>query len=100
MSRATYKAVLFAPDGEWVTDYRWCASVSVVEAALADQGSRWIFYPFHGVIRESGSALTSGRSRLVSVAWPFEHMRGRTVATFGRMLAAMTEAELEEIVRC
>jgi hypothetical protein len=97
MSAATYKAVLFAPDGEWTTDYSGSESIEDVENLLADQGSRWYFYPFHGVIRDNGS-LTRASQRLVSAAYPFEDMKGRSVKTFGRMLAETPENELEAIL--
>jgi hypothetical protein len=94
-----YKAVLVAPDGDWVTDYAESESVEDVENALADQGSRWYFYPFHGVIRDNGR-LTTDRQRLASCAWPFEHLQGRTVRTFRRTIAEMPEDELAEILGC
>ena len=94
---ATYKAVLFAPDGDWVTDYRESESIEAVEEALCDQGSRWYFYPFHAVIRDNGS-LTTSRQRLVSAAMPFEDMQGRTIKTFARMLADTPEENIEAIL--
>lgn len=92
----TYKAVLFAPDGEWVTDFRESESIADVEEALADMGSRWYFYPFHGVIRDNG--MTTSSQRLVSAAYPFEDMTGRTIRTFGRMIADVPESTLEAIL--
>ena len=94
---ATYKAVLFAPDGDWTTDYSDSASIAEVEEKLADQGSRWYFYPFHGVIRDNGS-LTRNSQRLVSAAYPFEDMSGRTIRSFGRMLADTPEETLDAIL--
>jgi hypothetical protein len=96
MSAAKYKAILFAPDGDWTTDHAR-DTVEEVYDALADQGSRWYFYPFHGVIRDNGS-LTRASQRLVSAAYPFEDMKGRSVKTFGRMLAETPENELEAIL--
>ena len=45
-----YKAILFAPDGDFVTDYRGQETIADVEELLANQGSRWYFYPFCFVI--------------------------------------------------
>lgn len=94
----TYKAVLFAPDGDWTTDYAESATIEEVEEKLADQGSRWYFYPFHGVIRDNGS-LTRNTQRLVSAAYPFEDMQGRSIRAFGRMLADTPESTLEAILQ-
>lgn len=92
-----YKAVLFAPDGDWVTDYRDSATIEDVEERLADQGSRWYFYPFHGVIVDHGG-LTTDTQRLVSAAEPFEYMKGRTIRSFGKMIAEVPEPVLQDIL--
>lgn len=34
-----YKAVLFAPDGAWVTDYRGCRTIAEVQDRLVDRGT-------------------------------------------------------------
>jgi hypothetical protein len=92
-----YKAVLFAPDGDWVTDFRGCETVDEVKDCLDDMGSRWYFYPYQAVIVDKG-ALTTGRQRLVDVGWPHEDQKGRSIATFGRMLAALTEDEHKAVL--
>ena len=51
-----------APDGDYVTDYS-ADTVEGVEEALADRGSRWVFYPF-AVVVEGGKV--SDESRIVS----------------------------------
>lgn len=91
-----YKAALFAPDGEYVTDYPR-ATIEAVQAALADQGSRWYFYPFHAVIVDHGR-VTTGSQRIVDAAEPFEDLRGVTLRTFGRIIAATPEATLRAIL--
>jgi hypothetical protein len=80
-----YKAVLIAPDGDWVTDFRECESIDEVYDRLNDMGSRWFFYPFHGVIIDHGG-LTTSRQRLVSVAPPLEEFKGKTVKTLSKYL--------------
>lgn len=40
-----YKAILFHPQGDYVTDFYNRESVSDVWDEVADMGSRWIFYP-------------------------------------------------------
>ena len=93
-----YKAILIAPDGDWVTDFER-NTVEEVEQELANMGSRWYFYPFHAVIKSPGSYIRFiDRKRLVSVAWPFEDMKGMTVGTLRRMIATMPEERLEAIL--
>lgn len=43
-----YQAVLFSPDGDYVTDFRDSDKQEVWEF-LANMGSRWIFYPIYFV---------------------------------------------------
>lgn len=40
-----YKAILFHPEGDFVTDARDSESIQDVWDQVADFGSRWIFYP-------------------------------------------------------
>jgi hypothetical protein len=82
-----YHAVLFAPDGDYVTDYDR-NTVEEVWEAINDQGSRWIFYPIPFVIRNH---RTTWDASIVScpdlpndmLLW----LRGRAVKTIARMLA-------------
>jgi hypothetical protein len=94
-----YRALLVAPDGDFVTDYT-CETVNEVEEMLANQGSRWYFYPFHAVIswnpRPVGTWMEN--YRLISCAWPFEDYKGKAVKTFCKMIAETPERELEAIL--
>ena len=58
-----YQAVLMAPDGDYVTDHRG-DTVEEVEEAIADQGSRWFFYPFAGIVEGGG---VSDDARMIRV---------------------------------
>lgn len=61
---AKYKAILFSPDGEWVTD---CAGDTIADVCeqVADMGSRWIFYPYPLIIKYN-YGYTNARMRIVS----------------------------------
>jgi hypothetical protein len=83
MAKNKYRAVMFASDGRWVTDYP-SESKDEVEEKLADQGSRWFFYPFHAVIVER--PITTENQRLVSVAPPLDYMRGITIKRFKKII--------------
>lgn len=96
-SRRMYKGVLFAPDGDWVFDYRQSPCIEYVEECFADQGSKWYFYPFHAVIVDHGP-LVDKTARIVSAAEPFEHMKGSTIGKFSEMLKSMPEDELRMIL--
>jgi hypothetical protein len=95
MSRK-YKAVLFSLDGDWVTDHRR-GTIEAVEGALADQGSRWYFYPFHAVIIDHGQ-LTTKRQRLVSVAEPFEDFKGKSISTFKGFLGTCSDEFFQAVL--
>lgn len=80
------KAVLFSPDGYWVTDCRG-ETVEDVFQALNNLGSKWFFYPYsHFIIRDNG-ALTKGTQRIVAAHEPFEEFQGRTINTVSRFLS-------------
>ena len=85
-----YKAVLFTVDGSaWVTDYRGSKTIEEVEELLANQGSRWFFYPWHMVIVDHGN--TKMTQRVVSMVWPFEYLKGRNLKTIQRELQEVGE---------
>jgi hypothetical protein len=73
----TYKAVLFAPDGDWVTDYKGETKDEVVDQ-LIDRGSRWLFYPLEGIILDKG-AITTSRQRVVDMAPPLRFLTGKPI---------------------
>lgn len=101
-----YKAVLMAPDGDYVTDYE-ADTVGQVEDALADQGSRWIFYPFTVVVR--AGAVTD--ETIIESAcevygpdlfFPGEDYTGRTLAEYRAGVLAEVEfaRSLVECPKC
>jgi hypothetical protein len=95
---AKYKAVLFAPDGDWVTDYSNSESIEEVQELLANQGSRWFFYPFHAVIRDNGRGYTTKTQRIVDAAEPFEYLTGRTINTFAKEIDGLPNDTLAAIL--
>jgi hypothetical protein len=83
-----YKAILFTTDGsDYVTDYSGCNTIEEVEELLANQGSRWYFYPWEFVIKDRG--YIKPRQRIVSVPmWPQEmiELNGKSISTVQRYL--------------
>ncbi len=90
-----YKAVLFAVDGDWVTDYRDSKTVEEVQELLANQQSRWYFYPFHAVITDRGS--TKETQRIVDAAFPFEELKGKTIRTMSKVISHVDPLTLADI---
>jgi len=80
-----YKAVLFAPDGAWVTDYAGCRTIAEVQDWLANQGSRWYFYPIVAVIIDHGG-YTTATQRIVNAPEEIGWWKGRRIATLSRAL--------------
>lgn len=90
-----YKAVLFAPDGDWVTDCKGDTKDEVIEQ-LANLGSRWFFYPIEGIILDK-SGLTTANQRVIDMAPPFQHLTGRSIRTIKRELMAIPEDDWNSI---
>lgn len=85
-----YKAVLFSPDGDWVTDCRG-ETIEEVFERLGDLGSRWYFYPYtHFIIRDRG-AMTTNTQRIVAAHEPFDEFKGRTIHTVSKFLATQDD---------
>ena len=74
-----YKAILFASDGEHVTDYYNTETIEQVEEKIENQGSRWFFYPFAAVIKDNNSNITN--NRILSVPDGLNFLKGKTVKT-------------------
>jgi hypothetical protein len=86
----SYKAILFAPDGDYVSDFR-ADTIADVQNLVADSGSRWIFYPYPFVIHDRG--YVRGSQRIVDAPEGFERFRGLAVATVAREIAAESTRE-------
>jgi hypothetical protein len=85
-----YQAILFAAEGDHVTDYHGCETIEQVWDLVNDQGSRWYFYPLPFVITDSGNV--SDAQRIVGTPDGFEDYHGRTIGTVRRELEAQGDA--------
>lgn len=85
MKKGKYQAVLFALDGEFVTDFRDSQTKEDVWDKVNDMGSRWYFYPIPFVATEK-----------VIVDTPEElwHLRGKHISTIKSLLAETDQDEL------
>lgn len=86
-----YKAILFAPDGEFVTDYE-AGSIAEVWQRIEDGGSRWYFYPFPFVITADERLLE--RKRILASPHGLEMCTGRTVRKVQRFIESNSETLL------
>ena len=50
------RLVCIAPDGDHVTECKDLSKWECIERSV-DMGSRWIFYPFHFVVSDSGKTV-------------------------------------------
>jgi hypothetical protein len=84
-----YKAILFAPDGDWVTDYAGCKTIDEVWDRVDNQGSKWFFYPFYFVITDE-RGYTLSTQRIVAAPDNLEHLVGKSIKRVSREIAIQT----------
>ena len=78
-----YKAILFSPDGDWVTD---CSGRTIEEVwdKIWNLGSTWYFYPYPAIIRDFGGR-TSSFQRICEVYTEYDSslawMKGKAIRT-------------------
>ncbi len=73
-----YKLLLLAPDGEYVMEGP-CETIEDCEDMSEDMGSRWIFYPFHFVIKDHGQL--SMTQRIIRAPDSIDHLAECSVKT-------------------
>ena len=71
-----YKAILFHPEGDYVTDFYREDKESVL-SELENMGSRWIFYPISFVATEK---------TIVETPYGLEWMKGKRIKTIEKYL--------------
>jgi len=85
-----YQAILFASDGDFVTD---CEGSSIEEVAekINDLGSRWYFFPLRFIITTRHGSRVSPRQRIVEAPEELEFLKGKTVATVRKQIPDIAE---------
>lgn len=92
-----YKAVLFAPDGDWTTDFKGDTKEEVIEQ-LANRGSRWFFYLFEGIILNKGG-LTKNNQRLIDLAPNLPRdLIGKSIKTVSKFLSKVEYEEQQSLI--
>jgi len=72
-----YKALLFHPEGDFVTDAKDSKSIQDVWDQVADFGSRWVFYPI---------AFVATDKTVVDTPEGLEFLKGRRIKTVANYL--------------
>jgi len=66
-----YKAILFAPDGDFVTDF-YSDNKEDIWDSVNDMGSKWIFYPIVFIATDK---------TIVDTPEGLEHLKGKRITT-------------------
>lgn len=93
-----YKAILFARDGDWVTDFSE-SSKEEVYARIYNMGSRWYFYPVVFLIKDHGN-FTTDKQRIVDVPDDpiYAPFLGKQIRTVSHMIESLTDNEFAEFI--
>jgi hypothetical protein len=71
-----YKLILIAPDGDYVT-VKPNKTVDECINQSGDMGSRWIFYPFHFIIKDNGKVDMN--QRVIVAPDEMEFLKGKSL---------------------
>jgi hypothetical protein len=80
-----YQATLFAPDGDYVTDFQDKDKKSEVWEKVQNMGSRWIFYPIVFVTTDK---------TIVDTPEGLEQLKGKRISTVKKILASCNQNDL------
>lgn len=83
-----YKALLFHPDGDYVTDFRDRDTIEEVWDEIADMGSRWFFYPLCFVATDKTIADAPDQLR---------GMKGKRISTIQKYFRDTWKGRADEI---
>lgn len=83
-----YKALLFSPDGDFVTDFRDRSEIQDVWEEVSEMGSRWIFYPLPFVATDK---------TVVDAPEGLEFLKGKRITTVINFLKSEWKNRAEEI---
>jgi len=84
-----YKALLFHPEGDYVTDFRDRKTIQEVWNEVAEMGSRWIFYPI---------AFVATDKTIVDIADNYpDWWKGKRITTVQKYLQDQWKKRADEI---
>lgn len=70
--KTNYRALLFHPEGDYVTDFTDRDEIQAVWEEVADMGSRWVFYPI---------AFVATEKRIADAPEGLEFLKGKSIKT-------------------
>jgi len=83
-----YKAILFHPEGDFVTDFTQRQNVSDVWNEINEMGSRWIFYPIPFVTTDK---------TIIDTPEGMEFLKGKRITTAIKFFKETWENDKENI---
>ena len=83
-----YKALLFHPEGDSVSDFINTDTKKEVANKIADMGSRWIFYPF---------CFVSTDKTIVDTPDGLEFLKGKRITTVKKFFVKQWNLRKDEI---
>lgn len=86
-----YKLLLMAPDGTYVTEGE---DLTLEEAGdlSANMGSRWIFYPFHFIIKDN-SNVVEPYQRVIESNYDMPSLKGKAIITVQTLIRSFSTEE-------
>lgn len=72
-----YKAILFHPEGDFVTDFRDMPK-DQIWSSIADMGSKWFFYPL---------AFIATDKTIIDTLPGLEHLKGKRISSVKKYFA-------------
>lgn len=83
-----YNAILFHPEGDFVTDFKSDSKQDIWEK-ISDMGNRWIFYPI---------PFVATKKTIVDAPDGLDHLRGKRIKTVQKYLKNQWKDNEEEIL--
>ena len=83
-----YQAVLFHPEGDYVTDFHYSETIEDVRDAISNMGARWIFYPLCFVATDK---------TIVDTCEGAEFLKGKRIKTLSKFFNAEWEKRADDI---
>ena len=87
MKTTKYQAVLFHPEGDYVTDFK-DNSKEAIWNQLADMGSRWVFYPICFVATDK---------TIVDTLPELKHLKGKRIKTVSKYLNDIWKENADDV---
>jgi hypothetical protein len=86
-----YTTLCMALDGGFVTDGDFKTKEEAIENS-ANMGSKWIFYPFHFIVKKDYEFLNK---RILAAGESLEHLEGKTINTARKYIKEYAEVLLD-----